>query len=326
LTSSSSHSAWQRRSRRHERTLKTHRALAAFVLVTVTLAVAGAIAASAGSSAPSTYLQAVDQAYAIVTSAQANDTSAARDAIAILVAGTGDSQPEIITDLRSAPPDFQDATVRLKALHDALGNPAKTSDPTLASQRLHDVMSMHRYDALHHPPSLLDRFLQWVGDRINDILRFLFGRHGNGGAGVPVPDVFFYALGALVLAAIVFLIVRSARGHVRDGNISIGSDGPHTPADYFAEADRLAAAADYVRAIRALCAGVAATLAGERTWEGSPLTVREIFSHAPDPARLRPLLLPFEAAIYGGRDVDATTYERAALVAAPFRKTGELAA
>jgi hypothetical protein len=71
---------------------------------------------------------------------------------------------------------------------------------------------------------------------------------------------------------------------------------------------------------------VAATLTGERTWEGSPLTVREIFQHAPDPASLRPLLVPFEAAVYGGRDVDEATYQRAVQVAAPFRRPSELAA
>jgi hypothetical protein len=47
--------------------------------------------------------------------------------------------------------------------------------------------------------------------------------------------------------------------------------------------------------------------------------VREIFQRSSDPARLRPLLLPFEAAIYGGREVDAATYERAEVAAAPFR-------
>ena len=102
--------------------------------------------------------------------------------------------------------------------------------------------------------------------------------------------------------------------------------GPRAPADYFAEADRLAAKGDRVGAIRALCAGVAATLAGERTWEGSPLTVREIFQRSPDPAHLRPLLLPFEAAVYGGREVDAAAYERAAQVAAPFRQPASAAA
>jgi hypothetical protein len=32
-----------------------------------------------------------------------------------------------------------------------------------------------------------------------------------------------------------------------------------------------------------------------------------------------PLLQPFEGAVYGGREVDAATFERAASVAAPFR-------
>ena len=79
-------------------------------------------------------------------------------------------------------------------------------------------------------------------------------------------------------------------------------------------------------AIRALCAGVAGTISGEHTWAGSPLTVREIFSRTKDSARLRPLLLPFEAAVYGGRDVDTATYARAELAAAPFRKPEQEAA
>jgi hypothetical protein len=54
--------------------------------------------------------------------------------------------------------------------------------------------------------------------------------------------------------------------------------------------------------------------------------VREIFQRAPDYASLRQLLLPFEAAVYGGRDVDAATYERAAQVAAQFRPPLEAAA
>lgn len=104
------------------------------------------------------------------------------------------------------------------------------------------------------------------------------------------------------------------------------SDGPRPAADYFAEADRLAARGHRVAAIRALCAGVAATLAGERSWEGSPLTVREIFQRAPDFNSLRPLLLPFEAAVYGGHDVDEATYTTAAHVAEPFRHQVEAAA
>ena len=272
--------------------------------------------ASADPPAPPTYRQAVDDAINIVSNAPAGDVAAAQRALAALVAGTGDSQPEIIADLRLRPPDFQDASTRLLRLQQALAAPAVTADPGLAQQRLHDVLSMHRYDALHRAPSILDRITQWIRDRIDDLLRLLFGGSGSGAA---IPDLYFYLLGAIVLAAAAVIIFRSTRGHLAEGAVARAPIGPRAPADLFADADRLAAKGDRVAAIRALCAGVAATIAGERTWEGSPLTVREIFQRDGDPARLRPLLLPFEAAVYGGRDVDEATYERARLAAAPFR-------
>jgi hypothetical protein len=240
----------------------------------------------------------------------------------VLRAGTGLTQPEIINDLQRQPPDFVDARSRLLALRALLEHPANTSDPGLAQQRLGAVLAMSRYDALRRPPSLLDRFVQWVGDRINQLLRLLFGA----GAGAQAPTWIFYVFGAGVLIAVAVIVFRSARGRFSEGFVASQPTGPRAPADYFAEADRLAASGDRLGAIRALCAGVAATLSGERTWEGSPLTVREIFQKAPDPARLRPLLMPFEAAVYGGREVDAATYDQAARVAAPFRQPASAAA
>ena len=278
--------------------------------------------AAADTPAPSKYRQAVEDTYNLVQSASPNDTAAASHALTVLQAGTGMSQPEIIADLQRRPPSFEDAKLRLSALMNAIDQPANTSDPATAQQRLHDVLAMHRYDALHQPPSLLDRFLQWARDRLDQILRLLFG--GTGGSSIA--GWFFYLVGAVVLAAVAIIVFRSARGRFSESLVAHQPSGPRAPADYFAEADRLAAQGDRVGAIRNLCAGVAATLAGERTWEGSPLTVREIFQRAPDPARLRPLLLPFEAAIYGGREVDAATYARAAQVAAPFRQPAEVAA
>ena len=280
-----------------------------------------AMPASADPPAPPTYRQAVEDAYNLVLGATPNDTVTARQAISALEAGAGLTQPEIVADLQRQPPDYGDAKTRLAAVLAAVDQPANTSDPQLAQQRLHDVLAMHRFDALRRPPSLLERFLQWVGDRINQLLGLLFG--GGGGS---VPGWYFYIVGAVVLAAVAVIVFRSARGRFTQGMMANQPTGPRAPADYFAEADRLAARGDRVGAIRALCAGVAATLTGERTWEGSPLTVREIFRHAPDPARLHPLLLPFEAAVYGGRDVDAATYERATQVAAPFRQPAPVAA
>lgn len=254
----------------------------------------------------------------IVSGARPGDVVAAQKALAVLEAGTGQSQPEIIADLQMRPPDFQDAAARLQHLLDALAAPAGTADPTQAQQQLHQVLAMHRYDALHQPPTLLDRLGQWIGDRIRDLLNFLFGGSGKNGLGFPIQ--YLYILGAIAIAVAAVIIFRSTRGSLAGGAVARAPFGPRAPADFFADADRLAAAGDRVGAIRALCAGVAATLAGEQSWTGSPLTVREIFQHANDPARLRPLLMPFEAAVYGGRDVDAATYERAELAAAPFRK------
>lgn len=265
----------------------------------------------------------MQQAYDIIRTAVPTDAGPAQRAKDVLVSGTGQTQPEIVADLTGKPPDYEDARGRLAALLAALDQSISTSDPTLAQQRLHDVLAMHRYDSLHQPPSLLDRLLQWLRDRLDQLLRLLSGRAGGG---PPVPLWILYAIGTLVVVGVAVYIFRSTRGRFGNAVSVAGPGGPRPAADYFADADKLAAGGDRVGAIRALCAGVAATLAGERTWEGSPLTVREIFRRAPDFMGLRPLLMPFEAAVYGNRDVDEATYALAAQVAAPFRQPVEEAA
>lgn len=276
-------------------------------------------AALADPPEPVSYRQAVAGAYAVVTQARAGDVQAANIAASLLREGTGTTQPEVLLDLARKPPNFGDAAQRLKALLDAIDNPASTGDPGGAQAKLHDVLSMKRYDALHRPPSVFDRIGQWIQDRIRDFLNFLFGGKNVGGV---IPPWVVYLIGSAMLAAVVFVVFRSARGRFA-GYAELGVTGPRAPADFFAEADRLAARGDRVGSLRALCAGVAGTLAGERTWEGSPLTVREMFQRAPDPVALRPLLLPFEAAVYGGHDVDAPTLARAQAAAAPFRAQHE---
>lgn len=290
--------------------------------VAVVLALAAPTTALADTQPPpAAYVQAVQQAYDIIRQASPQDPAPAAGALRVLEAGTGQTQPEIVYDLSIHPPDYADARVRLEALLAALGRPVSTSDPTLAQQRLHDVMSMSRYDALHRPPSALDRALQWINDRINDLYGLLFGHPG----GARAPEWVLMAIGAVALLVIAIVVFRSARGRLSETAAGAPA-GPRPAADYFADADRFAAGGDRVRAIRALCAGVAATLAGEKTWEGSPLTVREIFMRAPDSTGLQPLLQPFEAAVYGGRDIDETTYARAAAAAAAYRRPLEEAA
>jgi hypothetical protein len=301
------------------------RALArVLVIASLSLAV-GLIApaqVAADTPSPTPYRQAVQDTLSIVRGALPEDTTIAKQAAKVLEGGTGLTQREIIADLEASPPDFADAVARLESLLQSLDHPADTSDPAQAQQRLRDVMAMHRYDALHRPQTWLERLRQWFSDRINDLLNIFRRESGS----LPLPSWAYYLFGAIVVAIVAVLIFSSTRGRFAQGSTAGGLSGPRAPADYFEEADRLAAAGDRVGAIRALCAGVAATLAGERTWEGSPLTVREIFQHAPDPTSLRPLLSPFEAAVYGGRDVDRAAYERALQVAAPFRRPKDLAA
>jgi hypothetical protein len=318
-----SRSVWLHLSRHPELSLKT-RAAVVLGLLPAALVLASPATAGAEVPDPSAYRHAVEAAYNLVVTARTPDSNTARQALSILEAGTGQTQPEIVAALERNPPDFVEARDRMRALLDAIDLNATTPNPAQAQQQLHDVLSMHRYDPLHRTPSPLDRFFQWVGDRIADFLRLLFGRGGAGAPGLPVLVVYFMGVVALMVVALV--VFRATRGRFRQSISAGGPAGPRAPADYFAEADRYAAQGDRVRAIRALCAGVAATISGERTWEGSPLTVREIFLRAPDPARLRPLLIAFEGAVYGGREVDAAAYEQAAQVAAPFRQPKELAA
>ena len=284
-------------------------------LLALTAALASATAVAADPPEPPTYAQAVQTAYDIIQYASAPDAVPAIRATNALVSGTGTTQPEILDDLRARPPLYADARTRLSELLAALQQPITTADPQLAQQRLREVMSMSRYDPLHRPPSLWDRLVQWIQDRIAALLRLLFGA----GGGSQLAAWWIYVVSIATLAVVVFVLFRAARGRFSQSMTALPG-GPRPPADYFAEADRLAASGDRVGAIRALCAGVAATLEGERSWEGSPLTVREIFQRAPDHEALRPLLLPFEAAVYGGREVDAAAYERAARVAAAFRR------
>ena len=302
--------------------LKTRTFARIVVFGVLALALALPMQVAADTPNPAAYEKAVKDALLLINSSLPNDSAKAQQVVSVLESGTGISQREVIADLEASPPDFEDAINRLQALLDALKAPADTSDPTQAQERLRDVMAMHRYDALHQPQTWLDRLRQWFSDRINDLLNIFRRESGS----LPLPEWVYYLFGGIVVAILAVLIFSSTRGRFKEGSAAGRASGPRAPADYFDEADRLAAAGDRFGAIRALCAGVAATLAGERTWEGSPLTVREIVQHAPDPATLRPLLGPFEAAVYGGREVDKATYERALQVAVPYRQPKDLAA
>jgi hypothetical protein len=232
----------------------------------------------------------------------------------VLTGPVGDTQPEILADLRRQPPDLADADSRLTALEKALESPADTPDPTRARQELHRILALPRYDAMRASPSPLDSVIGWVIQRVLDFLAGL--GFGGGGRAIIGLLLMAFVVAALVIAA---LLLRDARTRRRQRLAAGIASARQLAADRFADADRRAAAGDYVGALRALAGGVSAALGGEEAWDVSPLTVRELFRRADRPDALRPLLLPFEAAVYGHRAADATVYAGAAAAAAPYR-------
>jgi len=260
------------------------------------------------------YADSVDRALEILRAAPADDRTAARRAEEVLEAGTGQSQPEILTDLRRDPPDVADARDRLSALSQAVRSPAFAPEPGKARRAVHDILAQPRYTALRQGPSLGDL----IKTEVIRLVLLLLGLTATAFAGGLWTAL--AAAGVVVLAAAIVAVVRYARWVERpQARLSRGAAGGARRRDRFMEADCLAAAGDYAGAIRELAGGVAGALGDELAWEASPLTVRELFSRASSPASLRPLLLAFEAAVYGARPPDRETYQRAEAAAAPFR-------
>jgi hypothetical protein len=275
-----------------------------------------ALAGQAVAAAERGYADSVDQALQTARQAPEGDGPAARRAADQLEAGTGQSQPEILGELRGEPPDLAEARVRLAALSRSARSPAFTPEPGRARAAIHDILSQPRYAGLQAGPSLGDRVTYLALQLLVRVLE----RLGRGG----LPLLWALAVaGAGGLVAVVVLLMLGARGRGRrEARLAVP---PRTEVarDRFAEADRLAAGGDLTAAVRALAGAVAAALGEERDWDRSPLTVREVFARAREPGALRPLLVVFEAAVYGARPPDAEAYTRAARAAAAFRPPAE---
>jgi len=279
------------------------------------LAALGSLPATASSA--DDYTNAVHRGLTLVQFAERGDAPSVPQAIDVLVKGTGETQPEILRDLRSTPPELRDADQRLQALYDALQSGADTPDPAQATQQLHSILAQPRYSALSAGPSLLDQIMAFVYNLIGKLLSWL------GGSGLARISAWVWLIvGLAVLIAIVIWSVRGgfSRGG-REARLRTAAPALRTRTDFFGDADRLAADNDYVGAIKALAGGVAIRLRGEHIWDRSPLTVRELFQQSDRAEALRPLLHSFEEASYGHRPPDATSYGRAAEAAAPFRQT-----
>jgi len=272
----------------------------------------------ASASSADDYANAVHRVLTLVQFAQRGDVPSVQQAIDVLSRDTGNSQPEILRDLRRNPPDLADADQRLQALYATLQSRVDTPNPSQAERQLQTVLSQPRYSGLSTGPSWPERIFDFIVGRIGDLLAWL----GVGKLGLNIPLWVWLAIG---LAAVIAIIAWPIRGGLnrggREARLRAASTMARGRVDFFGEADQLAANHDYVAAIKALAGGVAVHLKGEHAWEHSPFTVRELFQQTDRAEALRPLLLSFEEASYGHRAPDADTYVRAAEAAAPYRGT-----
>jgi hypothetical protein len=290
---------------------------ATILLLYLGILLASGITPAAASSADD-YANAVHRALTLVQFAERGDVPSVKQAVDVLTLGTGNTQPEILLDLRRNPPDLADADQRLQGLYATLQARVDTPDPGQAQRQLQTVLSQSRYAGLATGPSIPERILDFIVRRIGDLLKWL----GVGGLGLNIPLWAWLAIG---LAAVIAIIAWPIRGGLsrggREARLRAAAPMARGRVDFFREADRLASSHDYVAAIRALAGGVAVQLRGEHAWEHSPFTVRELFQQSERADALRPLLLSFEEASYGHRSPDADTYGRAAEAAAPYRGT-----
>src|SRR2546423_5324781 len=161
--------------------------------------------ASASASSADDYANAVHRALTLVQFAERGDVPSIQQAIDVVVQGTGNSQPEILRDLRKSPPDLGDADQRLQALYGTLQARVDTPDPGQAQRQLQGILPQSRYAGVSAEPSLLDRIVNFIRDRIGDVLALLgIYRVGRG-----IPPWVWLAIG---IAAVIAIIVWPLRG------------------------------------------------------------------------------------------------------------------
>ena len=149
------------------------------------------------------YTNAIHRALTLVQFAERGDAPSRDQAISVLTTATGNTQPEILADLRAEPPRLVLADQRLTALFTTLQARVDTPDPTLAAERLHQILASSRYAGLTTQPTLLDQIRQTIQNLIRDWLLWLGASSTH--LGIPILLVL-----ALTIIGIVVLVLRSA--------------------------------------------------------------------------------------------------------------------
>lgn len=183
-----------------------------------------------------------------------------------------------------------------------MGLPPSDHDPERVRELADDILAHARYDDAG--PSLPDRILGWLGDRLADLIERLVG--GDSGA----LWAWVILLGAA--AAVVYLLARYGRitvpgiapGHEPEVMVELS----RTAAEWRAEADRLEADGRWREALRCRYRALVADLVRrgtipEQAGRTAGEYVRDVLAREPDvaPAFAAATEL-FEAVWYGGAD------------------------
>jgi hypothetical protein len=180
--------------------------------------------------------------------------------------------------------------------------PEPVHDPDEVRRLAEEILAQPRYDEPAEP--LLDRILNWIGERIGDLLESLGGGAGGGGSALG------WVVLVLAVAAIGYLVFRYARGINVERRV--GPEAPpamieltRSPAEWRAEAHQLAGEGRFREALRCRHRALVADLVAQGVIPEIPgRTARE---YVADVAVNRPAAGPaiaeitevFEAAWYG---------------------------
>lgn len=183
-------------------------------------------------------------------------------------------------------------------------------DPDAARDAADDILSRPEYQ--EPQPSLLDRAVDWLFDRLGDLFDTLTGSG-------PGSVVAWVVLGVLVLGAVV-LLVRALQVPLVGGQASApgavyGTESGRDASVWSAEAARLAEAGDHRGAIRCRHQALIARLITEEVVEHVPgRTAAEhrddVLARLPVDGQMRPLTELFEETWYGRRPAAREDFER----------------
>jgi hypothetical protein len=176
-----------------------------------------------------------------------------------------------------------------------------------------------------HDPNLVQRAMNWVGDRVNDLLDQLGGGSASGWTGLIV----FLVLFALIGAALWWRFGRPGRSATSDAG-ALFTDGPRGADEHRAAAQRHAAAAEWAPAVReqmrALIRSLEErTLLNPRPGRTADEAAREAGRHLPEhAAELADAARLFDDIAFGDRTADQAAYQRLAALDERLRRARPL--